>query len=165
METTSLSHLSSTRLEQLPLSDLSKTDVRDYVNMLVLNEAGDALVLEGHKQDSGGIYWQLLGCYLEPEEDPFTAVQRHLLQKVGYQTTHWSYLGTHGTEVNRLIGVRHSFCARNARQVAKVEKDESETHAIKWIPLTTLRYALQDGRLPITSHALTVSLALLTVLK
>lgn len=33
----------------------------------------------------------------------------------------------------------------------------------KWVPLTDLRYALLDGRIAIVSHALTVSLALLTL--
>ncbi|VAW41863.1 hypothetical protein MNBD_CHLOROFLEXI01-3259 [hydrothermal vent metagenome] len=158
-------------MEQLQLpnqtihSDCSDIDVRDYVNILVLNKAREAMVLESYKQGSGGVCWKMLGGYLEGEEDPFTAVQRYLLQQIGYETTHWSYLGSHGTEPNRYRGVGHFFCAQQASPVANVQNDQLDTAHIKWVQLTDLRYALQDGRIPIMSHALTISLALLTVLK
>jgi len=158
-------------MEQLRLpdqtihSDCSDIDVRDYVNILVLNKAREAMVLESYKQGSGGICWKMLGGYLEVEEDPFTAVQRYLLQQIGYQTTHWSYLGSHGTEPNRYRGIGHFFCAQQASPVATMQNDHLDTAHIKWVQLTDLRYALQDGRIPIMSHALTISLALLTVLK
>jgi ADP-ribose pyrophosphatase YjhB (NUDIX family) len=151
--------------DQTMYSDLPDIDVRDYVNILVLNEAREALVLEGYKQGNSSVCWKVLGGYLEGEEDPFTAVQRSLLQKIGYQTTHWSYLGSHGTERNRYRGVGHFFCAQQASPVANVQNDKPDTAQIKWVQLTDLRYALQDGRIPIMSHALTISLALLTVLK
>lgn len=158
-------------MEQLHLPDPTihpkqpSGDMRDYVNILVLNETGKALVLESAKRGSGGICWKMLGGYLEVEQDPFTAVQQMLLQKIGYQTTHWSYLGSHGTEPNRHRGVGHFFCAQQARQVIQVQNNGSEVAHIKWVQLTDLRYALQDGRIPIMSHALTISLAFLTVLK
>ncbi len=151
--------------EQIEHSDDPHINLRDYVNILVLNEAGEALVLESYQQSRKNLCWRLLGGYLEEDNDPFTAVQQHLLQEIGYQTTQWPYLGSHGTEPNRRHGIGHFFCAQNVRPVTNVQNDGLEDVTIKWVPLTDLRYALQDGRIPIMSHALTVSLALLTVLK
>lgn len=138
---------------------------RDYVNALILNEASEALVLEGYKHGTGGVCWQMMGGYLEPGEDPFTAVQRELLEETGYQTDSWSYLGTHVIDANRHVGVGYFFCARQARQVAEPLNNDLEDFTIRWVPLTDLHYALLDGRINIMSHALTVSLSLLTLFK
>ncbi len=136
----------------------------DYVNVLVLNEAKQALVLEGQKA-AGGVRWLMPGRYLQPDEDPFTAVQQKLLELTGYQTGHWAYLGSHAIDESQLLGVGSLFCAQQARQVAEPSPQQIMPYAVKWIPLTDLRYALLDGRINIMSHALTVSLSLLTVLK
>jgi hypothetical protein len=63
----------------IPVSPLHKLD---YVNALILNKAGEALVLEVEKPGNG-VYWQLLDQYLQPKEDPFTAVQHQLQQMTG----------------------------------------------------------------------------------
>ncbi|MBK8904624.1 MAG: hypothetical protein IPM53_25825 [Anaerolineaceae bacterium] len=133
----------------------------DYVNALVLNTLGEALVFEVAKPNSG-VYWQLLDRYLQPEEDPFTAVQQTLQQATGFQACQWAYLGSHAIEASRLFGVGFLFCARQAYQVAEPVLAGA---TVKWVSLVDLRYALLDGRISIMSHALTVSLSLLTVLK
>jgi hypothetical protein len=136
----------------------------DYVNALVLNSMGEALVFEVQKPNSG-VYWQLLDRYLQPKEDPFTAAQQKLKQMTGFQTSQWAYLGSHAIEASRLFGMGFLFCAQQAVQVAEPEPNRPEVLAIKWVPLVDLRYALLDGRISIMSHALTVSLSLLTILK
>ncbi|MCB8977654.1 MAG: hypothetical protein H6657_09555 [Ardenticatenaceae bacterium] len=133
----------------------------DYVNALVLNSAGEALVFEVEKP-GGGVYWQILESSLQPNDDPFTAVQQRLEQAAGFQAKQWSYLGSHAIEVSRLFGTGFLFCARQAKQVAEPIWDGGEA---KWVSLVNLRYALLDGRISIMSHALTVSLSFLTILK
>ena len=147
------------------ISDWPTVYTQDYVNALVLNEAGEVLVLEGYKHGRGNVCWQMIGGYLEPDEDPFTAVQRELLEETGYQTSDWSYLGSHIIDANRHVGIGHFFCAQRARQVSEVDNSDLEAYTIKWVSQADVRLALLDGRLPIMSHALTVSLALLTTLK
>lgn len=140
---------------------ISPTYMQDYVNALVLNKAGEALVLEVEKPNSG-VYWQMLASYLTPKDDPFTAVQHRLEQLTGYQARQWSYLGSHAIEANRLFGTGFLFCARQAHQVTEPLAAEG---TVKWVSLVNLRYALLDGRISIMSHALTVSLSFLTILK
>jgi hypothetical protein len=75
---------------QLPdgriIPDWPIVQTRDYVNALVLNESGQAMILEGYKHGHGRPSWQVLGGYLEPEEDPEKAVQRELLEETGYHS-------------------------------------------------------------------------------
>lgn len=138
--------------------------VLDYVNALIVNKAGQALVFEVEKP-GGGVYWEMMDRYLQPKEDPFTAVQQKLRQVTGCEAVNWSYLGGHATEASRLNGVGFLFCAQQARQVVVPTPAGLTPYCLKWVPLTDLRYALLDGRISVMSHALTVSLALLTLLK
>lgn len=143
--------------------DWPKVHTRDYVNALVLNEAGEALILEGYKHGTGWSSWQVLGGYLEEGEDPMTAVQRELLEETGYSSDQWLYLGSYVIDANRHVGVGHFFCALNAHPVAEPNHDDLEDFELKWIPLRELKYALLDGRIAVISYAINISLALLLV--
>lgn len=142
--------------------------LQDYMIALVLNEAREAMVLERQKP-GGGAYWQMMERYLKPDEDPFNAVQQELLTKTGRQTGQWSYLGSHVVDTSQPVGVGYFFCALQTRQVMEVEQKhyahDGAGLCLKWVSLNDLRYALLDGRLAMSNHALTVSLSFLTVLK
>jgi ADP-ribose pyrophosphatase len=157
-------------LEEVALPDANTINncslicAKDYVNVMVLNGDQEVLVLEGYKQGVGRISWQMLGGYLEKNEDPLTAVKRELLQKTGYHTTNWVYLGSYVLNTNRHVGVGHLFCAQNVQKAGNPIHTDLESVTVKWVPLKDIRYALVDGRLAIMSHAMTVSLAMLTLL-
>lgn len=150
---------------QVILKELPKVCTNDYVNALILNESGQALVFEEPKLAGAGVHWHLLGRCLSPDTDPFTVVQQELLQKTGYETTVWSYLGSHIMAPDRPVGVGYFFCARQARRTITRQLETPASGTIKWVPLKDLRYALLDGRIAVISHALTASLAFLTILK
>ncbi|MEZ4593400.1 MAG: hypothetical protein R3D55_19975 [Chloroflexota bacterium] len=135
----------------------------DYVNAVVLDETGQALVFECPRPNGRGVYWHVLHYQLPHNADPFTAVQTALLHKTGHQTSHWAYLGSHVMSIEQPSGNGYFFCAQQARQTTTPQPNGHSPAAAKWVPLTDLRYALLDGRIAITSHALTVSLALLTL--
>ncbi|WP_420628733.1 hypothetical protein [Candidatus Leptofilum sp.] len=146
------------------LHDFPKT-CADYIYALVLNEIGDALVFELPREGGSGVHWQMLSVPFSASSDPFTAVQTALLHKTGYKTSHWSYLGTHIMTQDESTAVGYYFCAKQAHQIADPRPNGSSPSVAKWVPLTDLRYALLDGRILLTSHALTASLALLTLHK
>jgi len=142
--------------------------LQDYIIALVLNEATEAMVWERQKP-GGGTHWQMMERLLPPNEDPFTAVQQELLVQTGRQTSQWVYLGSHVVDTSQPVGVGYFFCAQQTCEIAQVAQEwytaSGEQLCRKWVPLTDLRYALLDGRLAMTRHALTVSLSLLTILK
>lgn len=135
----------------------------DYVNALVLNEAGDALILLVPNPDTGHVSWHLINGQIEAGEDPFTAVQRLLQAETGCQTHDWTYLSSYLTDTDHHGHVQHLFCAQKVKHTAHPTAHASA--AAKWIPLKELRYGLLDGRINNMSHAITISLAFLTILK
>ena len=137
--------------------------VGDYVNALVLNDAGDALILLMPNPDTGHVSWHLINGQIEAEEDPFTAVQRLLHVQTGYQTHDWTYLSSFLMDTDQNGNVQHLFCAQKVKQT--VDLTAHAPAAAKWIPLKELRYGLLDGRINNMSHAITISLAFLTILK
>ncbi|HRQ41926.1 MAG TPA: NUDIX domain-containing protein [Chloroflexota bacterium] len=154
-----------TRFEDI-LGRLS-TRADDYVNALVLNESGEVLILPAPDPHSGRVAWELVGGGVEPGEDPLTAVQRILQTHTGCVTNDWTYLSSYLTDLGCHVGVGHFFCAQKARQTVlpSAQTAASPIRAPQWIPLKELRYALLDGRVASISHAATISLALLTILK
>lgn len=135
----------------------------DWVNAVVLNDAGQALVFESPRQTGSGVHWQVLAHFLPANTDPFTAVQTALVHKTGYQTNHWSYLGSHVIDSKQAEGNGYFFSAQQARQITTPQPNGHTPHVARWVSVTDLRYALLDGRIANISDALTVSLALLTL--
>ncbi len=136
---------------------------RDYVNAMVLDSSGQAMILEGYKHGLGRSNWQVLGGYLEPEEAPLAAVQRELLEETGYYSEEWRHLGSFVIDANRHIGTGHFFLALNARQISEPNHDDLEQFTVRWVSPSELQQALFDGRIAIISYAVNVAIGLLAL--
>ena len=147
------------------IMDWPKIHTRDYVNVLVLNDAGEAMIIEGYKHGNGWSGWQVVGGYLEEGEDPYTAVQRELLEETGYSCDKWLYLGSYTMDANRHVGVGHFFYATGAQQIAEPNHNDLESFNVTWVPVKDLKYALIDGRIGVISYAANIALALLVIEK
>ncbi|HEY0070398.1 MAG TPA: NUDIX hydrolase [Chloroflexia bacterium] len=136
---------------------------REYVNVFVLNEAGEALILEGYKHGLGRSSWQMVGGYLEEGEDPLLAAQREMREETGYASDDWRHLGSFVVDANRHVGTGHFYLARDARSVARPEHDDLEGFEIRWVSLEEVGRALRDGRVGIISYGVNIALALLAL--
>ena len=136
---------------------------RDYVNVFVLNEAGRVLILEGYKHGLGRSSWQVVGGYVEEDEDPLLAAQRELLEETGYASDDWRHLGSFVVDANRHVGTGHFFLARDARPLAPPDHDDLEGFEVKWVSLEEVGAALRDGRVGIISYGVNIALALLAL--
>ncbi len=136
---------------------------RNYVNALVVDGAGRAMILEGYKHGHGNSNWQVLGGYLEAGEDPFQAVKRELLEETGYSSDEWRHLGSFTVDANRHVGTGHFFLAQGVHKVAEPDHDDLEEFIIRWVSLADLRQALFDGRVAIASYAINIALGLLAL--
>lgn len=137
--------------------------MRNYINALVLNDAGQAMIIEGYKHGLGRSSWQVMGGYIEDDEDPLAAAQRELLEETGYHSDDWQHLGSFVVDANRHGGVAHFFLARNARPIAEPDHDDLEQFVVRWVAIDELRQALVDGRVAIISYAINISLGLLAL--
>lgn len=136
---------------------------RDYVNVFVLNEAGEALILEGYKHGLGRPSWQMVGGYLERGEDPLLAAQREMLEETGYASEDWQHLGSFVVDANRHVGTGHFYLARDARSVTQANHGDLEGFEVKWVSLEEAGRALWDGRVAIISYAVNIAMALLAL--
>ena len=137
-------------------------DARDYVNAVVLNEAGQVMVLEGYKHGIRRSSWQVLGGYLEESEDPLEAVKRELLEETGCSSDNWQHLGSYIIDANRRVGVGHFYLALDARQTSKPDNDDLEQIEVNWVSQAEIAQALRDGRIAAISYAVNVALALIS---
>jgi len=135
----------------------------DYVNALVLNESGEALVFPIANPDTGHVAWHLLSGQMKAGEDPLMAVQRLLQDETGSETHDWTYLSSYLMDAGHNGSVQHLFCAQKVKQTTQSIPQTAATAT--WIPLKELRYGLLDGRINNINHAMTISLAFLTILK
>lgn len=136
---------------------------RDHAVAVVLNEADEALILANKNEDNGWSSWHLLDGMLQMDEDPLSAIQRQLRESVGYESSEWVYLGTFVIDDDNHMGVNHFFLARQARPSRESAVPDDST--VQWVPLPNLRTAMLDGRIAVIKHAMTIALALLTVLR
>ncbi|MEA2574727.1 MAG: hypothetical protein QOH93_2025 [Chloroflexia bacterium] len=145
------------------ISDWPIVHTREYVNAFVLNEAGEALILEGYKHGLGRSSWQMVGGYLEKGEDPLLAAQREMLEETGHASDDWQHLGSFVIDANRHVGTGHFYLARAARSVAPADHADLEGFEIRWMSLEEVGEALRDGRVAIISYAVNIALALLAL--
>lgn len=144
------------------ISDWPKVQGRDMVNAAIFNENGHVMVQETYKHGTGWISWQVVTGYLEEGEDPITAVKREL-EKTGYTSDDWIYIGSFVADAHQHVGVGHFFSTRSIERLPNATAKLDDTKKIKWVSLQELRHALVDGRLATINSAMCISLALLTL--
>jgi ADP-ribose pyrophosphatase len=149
--------------DDLTIPDWPIVRTLDYVNVMVVNEDGQLMVLEGYKHGLGRSSWQVVGGYLEPGEEAMAAAQRELLEETGYHSDSWSHLGTFVVDANRYVGQGHFFLARHARCIADPDHDDLETFTVDWVSPAEMLAALFDGRVGVMGYAINIALGLLAL--
>ena len=131
----------------------------DYVNILVFDKGGRAMVLDTYRHGVGRSSWQILAAEIAEGEAPLE-VARKALHRVGMQAEDWRYLNTLVIDKDQHVGTHHFFLVVNAARILHTSQlDENR----RWVPLNELRRALWDGRIGATSDALAISLGLLAL--
>lgn len=136
----------------------------EYVNAVVFNEAGQALVIEAQSPTQAIGKWGMIEATISDRDDPLAAVQNALLAQTGYQTSQWNYVGTYLRNNYEHQGAGHIFIALSAKKRQDPEPPCAE-RAPRWITREELRYGLIDGRILSFRYALNVALALLMALE
>ena len=145
------------------IDDWPTVHAGDYVNVMVVNSDGEALIAEGYRHGSGRVTWQTVGGYLEKDEDPYTAAQRELREEAGLECRQWRHLSSFVVDANRHVGTGHFFLGYGPTKVCEIDSGDLEEYTLKWVPIDALKRALWDGRLNIMSYGVNVALGLLAL--
>jgi ADP-ribose pyrophosphatase len=133
----------------------------DYVNVLVVREDGKILCFKQTKYAVEGTTMAVVGGYMEPDEDPLTAIKRELLEETGYEAPTWTTLGSYAVDANRGAGTGYAFLAEGAREVAEIDADDLEEQELLALTMEEVEAALLAGEFKVMPWTTTVALALL----
>lgn len=132
----------------------------DFVNVVAETPDGRYLCFRQTKYAVQGITLAIPGGYLEPGEDPDSAVRRELLEETGYAAEEWRSLGRYAVDGNRGNGMAHLYLARGAAAVQPVDADDLEEQELLLLTRAELAAALARGEFKVLPWAANVALAL-----
>jgi ADP-ribose pyrophosphatase len=132
----------------------------DYVNICVVDDAGQFLCFRQNKYGIEGESLAPVGGYLEPGEDPLLTAQRELREEMGYAATHWQTLGRYCVDGNRGAGTAHLFLAAGAHFVGVIPSDDLERQALVRLSRVELERALAQGEFKVLPWATVMALGL-----
>ena len=147
--------------DQTVIPDWPIVNLRNYINVVVLDEDQNFLIIKGYKHGIGRLNWQILGGYIDPGEDALTAAKRELMEETGLESHDWTPLGTFIVDANRRASEGTFFIAKNCKKVAEPDYNDLEDYAIEWHPKEEVAIALHDGRIAGMSYAAPIAMALL----
>jgi ADP-ribose pyrophosphatase len=132
----------------------------DYVNVVAVTEDGHFICFRQVKYGLKGDTLGIVGGFVEPDEDPFVAAHRELLEETGYESTDWVPLGHFCVDPNRGIATGHLYLARNARYVQPRDADDLEEQEVIFLSRAEMETALAGGEIKVLSWAASVVFAL-----
>lgn len=145
------------------IADWPTVHAGDYVNVLVVNSDGEGLVLEGYKHGIKRQTWQTVGGLIDEGEDPYSAVQRELLEETGLECRQWRHLSSFVVDANRHVGTGHFFLGYGPNKVQEAKSGDLEAYEMRWISAKELKHGLWDGRFGGMSYGINVALALIAL--
>lgn len=126
-----------------------------------LTADGHVLFVRQYKHAAGDIFIELPGGVIDPDEqDPMEAAKRELLEETGYATDDMEpmlqVIDNPTKDTNRI----YYFLARNVREVAAQDLDESEHIEVLKVPLEEVEPMIMGGQIRVAGSVALCMLAL-----
>lgn len=135
----------------------------DYVNVVAVTAEGRFLIFRQVKYGVEGTSLAAIGGYMEPGEDPVTAIRRELLEETGFTAPEWESLGAYRVDANRGSGIAYFFLARGAQRTAARDADDLEEQELLELSRAEIELALSQGEFKVLAWAAIMALALQVV--
>jgi ADP-ribose pyrophosphatase len=133
----------------------------DVVLTFPVTEDGHVLFVRQYKHAAGDIFIELPGGVIDPhEKDPLEAAKRELLEETGYTTDEMEPLieviDNPTKDTNRV----YYYLARQVREVAAQDLDESEHIEVLRVPLEDVEHMVLSGKVNVAGSVALCLLAL-----
>lgn len=126
-----------------------------------LTEDGHVIFVRQYKHAAGGIFIELPGGVIdEHEQDPQAAARRELREETGYTSEEMEPLLEVTDNPTKDTNKIFFFLARNVRQVAEQDLDESEQIEVLKVPLQEIEKMVMDGTIHVSGSVALCLLAL-----
>jgi ADP-ribose pyrophosphatase len=135
----------------------------DFVNVVVVDEAGQFLVFRQGKYAYEGDSIAPVGGYIETGEDPLDAAKREVLEEMGYASDNWYSLGQWITDANRGVGTAYAFLALGAKKVQERDADDLEEQTLLSLSRAEIEKALFNGGVKVLSWQNNFLMALMLI--
>ena len=135
----------------IQIDDWSWVITPDFVNVVVVDEAGQFLVFRQGKYAYEGESIAPVGGYIEAGEDPLDAAKREVLEELGYAAEEWHSLGQWITDANRGVGIAYAFLALGAKKVQERDADDLEEQTLLSLSRKQLHKEILHGGIKVLS--------------
>jgi ADP-ribose pyrophosphatase len=135
----------------IEIEDWSWLITPDFVNVVVVDEAGQFVVFKQGKYAYEGDSIAPVGGYIEPNEDPLEAAKREVLEEMGYAASEWHFLGQWVTDANRGVGTAYAYLALGAKKIQERDADDYEEQTLLSLSRSEIEKALLSGEVKVLS--------------
>ena len=108
-------------------SDFFVVESPDWVNIIALNKADEAVLIEQYRQGTEEITLELPGGMVDAGEQPDTAAKRELLEETGYSSDRWTLLGKSHPNAAIQSNTIYHYLAIDCEKTAETAFDEHES--------------------------------------
>lgn len=109
---------------------------------LAITEQQEVVMVRQFRYPIGKAILEIPGGFIDPGEDPATALRRELLEETGYDFPDITHLGEVAANPGVLNNYTHLFLATGGRKVAGQQLDHHEDIEVQLLPLETVRAML-----------------------
>ena len=141
------------------IEDYHKLVMPRFCVICALTEANDLILLRGYKHGIGRIELSLPGGFIEPNEEPFVAATRELIEETGYSAEEWQSLGEFVPHGNYEGGRVYVFIAKNARRTQSPNSGDLEVTEVEVVKMDKVQESIRDGEISSLSLVAAIGLA------